>query len=220
MVSDYKSRLKGMASGFTLIEVMLVVSLVGILAAMAGSNYFEVVESGRLVEARKKIDGTVKRARSFALKNNTRVYLLIDNTNTDRQLFIAATGVDADSNGTLDWGDDGNGIPEDNEGEIAEVVSFANVDSVDLVANGVSVLGASTGCITVAALSPCLSSNAQAIFGSDGFLYATSLGLAGAARSVVPARMGIGVMRNTTDGFEQGATVMMIGENGAVNDGF
>lgn len=56
--------------GFTLIEILVVVIIVGILASLAMNNYFRVVERGRAAEAKNLIGVLRGMEFSYYLENN------------------------------------------------------------------------------------------------------------------------------------------------------
>ncbi|MFO0700800.1 MAG: prepilin-type N-terminal cleavage/methylation domain-containing protein [Nitrospira sp.] len=59
------------ADGFTLIEVMLAISIVGVLAALAVPNYMEFVEKARVARAISELHGLAKDIKGFALAVGT-----------------------------------------------------------------------------------------------------------------------------------------------------
>jgi len=60
-------------SGFTLIELMLVVAIFGILASIGASGYRDWVQNTRIRTAAESIQNGISRARSEALMRNTTV---------------------------------------------------------------------------------------------------------------------------------------------------
>jgi len=58
-------------SGFTLIEVMVVVAIVGILAAVAYPAYTDQVRKGRRAEARGALTNLLQQQERFLTQNNT-----------------------------------------------------------------------------------------------------------------------------------------------------
>lgn len=55
------------AKGFTLIELMLAVSMVGVLASLAVPNYLDFVEKARVAKAVSELHGLTKEIKGFAL---------------------------------------------------------------------------------------------------------------------------------------------------------
>jgi|GEM_PF-1577667 len=66
--------------GFTLIELIVVMGIVGILAAGGLAAFTLTAKSGRLDQARETVSTAVRSARSYAVSNNRNV-LLVFNTN-------------------------------------------------------------------------------------------------------------------------------------------
>lgn len=63
------------ASGFTLVELMLAVAILGILASLAAPSFTDLIESQRAKSAATDIYVALARARSEAVKRNTSVTL-------------------------------------------------------------------------------------------------------------------------------------------------
>lgn len=63
--------MKHKTAGFTLIELMVVVAIVGILAAVAYPSYTESVNKGRRAECKSAILQTANRLERFFTTNNT-----------------------------------------------------------------------------------------------------------------------------------------------------
>ncbi|MEP7181559.1 MAG: prepilin-type N-terminal cleavage/methylation domain-containing protein [Betaproteobacteria bacterium] len=87
--------------GFTLIEVMVTVAIVGILAAIAYPNYTSFVQRGRIIEATTRLsDFRVKMEQWF---QDNRTYLDAGGTKCGVAASVAAANdafvVDCDSNG-------------------------------------------------------------------------------------------------------------------------
>jgi len=71
--------------GFTLIELIVVIIIVGILAAVGITQYSSIVEQGRIAEAKVRIGVMLKLAQEYNLNNGTTVgitnsYAGVDNT--------------------------------------------------------------------------------------------------------------------------------------------
>lgn len=63
--------LRRIPSGFTLIEVMVVVAIVGILAAIALPNYADYIRRGKITEATTKLSDQRVRMEQYFLDNRT-----------------------------------------------------------------------------------------------------------------------------------------------------
>jgi len=59
------------ANGFTMLEVMIVVAIVGILAAIALPNYADYVKRGKIIEATSALSDLRTRYEQFYLDNRT-----------------------------------------------------------------------------------------------------------------------------------------------------
>jgi type IV pilus assembly protein PilE len=84
MTANNSNNLKIKSGGFTLVELMIVVSVIGILAAIAYPNYAEYVLRGRRAEARTALIDLMQQQERFFTQNGT--YALVP-TNTAFKTF-------------------------------------------------------------------------------------------------------------------------------------
>ncbi len=70
-----KNRRMDRAAGFTLVEAMIVVTILAVLAAMAVPSFNSLIESQRAGAAASDLDTALVRARSEAIKQNASVTL-------------------------------------------------------------------------------------------------------------------------------------------------
>lgn len=82
----FQRKMSGRPAGFTLIELMIVVAIVGILAAIALPSYDDYVRRSRIIEATSEL--SAKRVRIENFYDNNRTYVgapdCADDTGTSR----------------------------------------------------------------------------------------------------------------------------------------
>ena len=85
MVTLYRSpaHARHLAAGFTAIELMVVVAILAILAALAGPSFTPLIENWRVRESAEQLQSTLYYARSEAIKRGGRVVIqkIPNNTN-------------------------------------------------------------------------------------------------------------------------------------------
>jgi len=99
----FRARVRLLSRGFTAIELMVVVAIVAILAALAGPSFRDLIDGWRVRSAAEEITNTMYYARSEAIKRGGRVSVRKNcGTGTAQEWqcgWIVFT--DANSNGTL-----------------------------------------------------------------------------------------------------------------------
>lgn len=101
--------------GFTIIELMVVVSILAILAALATPSFTPLIERWRVQQAQKGLESIIYYARSEAIKRGGNITLRKHNSGTNGCTLAAGTNdwdcgwfvfVDNNSNGVLNAGDE------------------------------------------------------------------------------------------------------------------
>ncbi|WP_332740297.1 type IV pilin protein [Hydrogenophaga sp.] len=89
------------SSGFTLVELMITVAIVGILGALAYPSYLESVRKGRRAEARAALLNLLQQQERHLTQNNTYLAFAKGATATPFRTHSASSGVLGDSSHVL-----------------------------------------------------------------------------------------------------------------------
>jgi type IV pilus assembly protein PilE len=89
-----------LASGFTLIELMIVVAIIGILAGIAYPSYIDSVRKGKRADGRAALTSLLQQQERYLTQNNTYATFPIGNVpaNLPFRDYSATDGVKASSN--------------------------------------------------------------------------------------------------------------------------
>jgi type IV fimbrial biogenesis protein FimT len=92
------------SQGFTLIELMIVISVIGILAAVAVPSFVGMMVRHELGGAARDMLGTLRKARMVAVKENTDMVVSFNTVGNTYSVFVddGAGSVDGDLNGIPD----------------------------------------------------------------------------------------------------------------------
>lgn len=99
MLTIFDSQLKAKQNGFTLIELMIVVVIVGILASFGIPSYRIWIENTKIHTAAQSIQAGLQKARVEALRNNAPVQFVV---NADTSWFVGCVTVTAACPAILD----------------------------------------------------------------------------------------------------------------------
>ena len=94
-------------NGFTAIELMVVVAIVAVLAALAGPSFTPMIERWRVRQTAEALQSSIYLARSEAIRRNTAVTLSATASNLTQNHWELGwqIWVDRNGNGTLDNGE-------------------------------------------------------------------------------------------------------------------
>ncbi len=70
------------SSGFTLIEMMVTIIIIGVIAAIAAPNFLGLLNRNRVNEAAKQIEGALKEAQRQAMRRGKQCSITIDPTSS------------------------------------------------------------------------------------------------------------------------------------------
>jgi prepilin-type N-terminal cleavage/methylation domain-containing protein len=76
-------------SGFTLIEMLVVVIIVGVIAAIAAPNFLGMLNRNRVNDAAQQVEGALKEAQRQAMRRGKQCSITVDATN--KSIFNPAT---------------------------------------------------------------------------------------------------------------------------------
>lgn len=85
--------------GFTLLELLIVLAIMMVVAAMATPNIWNAIANYRLREAASSLSGLAQSARSNSVRGNTAVALRWDTDNNRQRIYV-----DLNGNGSYDSG--------------------------------------------------------------------------------------------------------------------
>jgi prepilin-type N-terminal cleavage/methylation domain-containing protein len=69
------------SSGFTLIEMLVVVIIVGVIAAIAAPNFLGMLNRNRVNDAAQQVEGALKEAQRQAMRRGRQCSITVDDTN-------------------------------------------------------------------------------------------------------------------------------------------
>ncbi|RYF02014.1 MAG: prepilin-type N-terminal cleavage/methylation domain-containing protein [Comamonadaceae bacterium] len=106
------------APGFTLIEMMVTISILGVLTALAAPSFTDLIDRWRVIETAESLQSTIYIARSEAIKRGGRIVIQKITNGTDGCTLSPTTQdwgcgwfVYVDTNGNGKWDAEANGKP-------------------------------------------------------------------------------------------------------------
>lgn len=115
----------GPSRGFTLIEAMVVIAIVGALIALAGSSFLPANRNATIDKHARAVTGLLQEARSEAMARSAPITCKLFENGTACFVWSAVTG-----DTTVDWSDgNGNGLVDAGEGEVVTVLGQYRFDT-------------------------------------------------------------------------------------------
>lgn len=99
---DMKFRLRNKNSGFTLVELMIVIAIIGIMAGIAIPNFFSFLPKNRLRSATRDIVSCLQEMKLRAIKENATTVIVFDLANDRCTAFVDNGPGAAAGNSALD----------------------------------------------------------------------------------------------------------------------
>lgn len=93
------------SQGFTLIEILVIVAIIGILTAIATPSFFSLLSRKRVDDALTKVQGSLQEAQTEAIRKSRTCTVSVPEGNN---VTLTSSPEDVDGDGVLDAGEDTN----------------------------------------------------------------------------------------------------------------